>query len=151
MPYYQELARRVGEPAMRQWIKKAKYGNHNINGGIDQFWLNGQLRISPAEQLDFLVRLYQNKLPFSQRSMDLVKQIMVMERGNGYVIRGKTGWASDWGEPYDVGWFVGYVEKGDQVWFFATCIQDEAPDAAFAPSRVQITKRLLIERGILPK
>jgi beta-lactamase class D len=52
--YYQELARRVGPLKMQYWLQKAKYGNADTSGGIDQFWLKGGLRISVKEQIRFL-------------------------------------------------------------------------------------------------
>ncbi|MBD2012873.1 hypothetical protein H6F96_02440 [Microcoleus sp. FACHB-53] len=39
---------------------------------IDRFWLQGPLKITPKEQIEFLQRLYRNDLPFSQRTMNLV-------------------------------------------------------------------------------
>lgn len=119
--YYQELARRIGEQRMQDWLDRADYGNHDMSGGIDQFWLDGGLRISPAQQINFLQRLRDNKLPFSQRSMDIVKKVMVMTDSSDAVLRGKTGWGGQDGQ--DIGWFVGYVERGGQVYYFANCVQ----------------------------
>lgn len=72
--YYQELARRVGGQKMKYWLDKAAYGNADTSGGIDKFWLFGGLRISPEQQIDFLKRLHDNSVPFSQRSIDIVKK-----------------------------------------------------------------------------
>jgi beta-lactamase class D len=52
--FYQELARRIGEEKMRSYINKTGYGNKNIEGGIDLFWLQGELKISAMEQIEFL-------------------------------------------------------------------------------------------------
>lgn len=52
--YYQELARRAGEEQMRSFLEKFDYGNRNMDGGVDRFWLHGGLRISPDEQVRFL-------------------------------------------------------------------------------------------------
>ncbi len=65
---------------MQQFIDAVGYGNGNISGGIDEFWLTGDLRISPREQVDFLVRLYRGALPFSPTTMAMVKEMM--ERTN---------------------------------------------------------------------
>jgi beta-lactamase class D len=37
---------------------KISYGNQDISGGIDQFWLSSSLKISPKEQADFMEALY---------------------------------------------------------------------------------------------
>lgn len=121
--YYQELARRVGAEKMKYWLDKANYGNADTTGGIDRFWLTGGLRISPEQQLDFLKRLHDNRLPFSKRSMDIVKDIMVTKDTLNYVIRGKTGWGQHGSK--DVGWYVGYMEAEDHVYYFTNCIQLE--------------------------
>ena len=66
--FYQEMARRVGEKRMKEWIERIGYGNRDISGGIDQFWLSGKLRITAHQQIEFLRRLQANDLPFSERT-----------------------------------------------------------------------------------
>ena len=69
-------------------------GNATTSGGIDKFWISDGLRISPEQQLIFLQKLHDNKLPFSQHSMDIVKKIMVVKDTLDYIIRAKTDWSS---------------------------------------------------------
>ena len=75
---------------MQRHVKRVGYGNQDLRGGLDTFWFTGELRITPRKQIDFLVRLHQNKLPFAQKTMDTVKDIFIFEQGEGYVLRGKT-------------------------------------------------------------
>ncbi len=148
--YFQELARRVGYDRMKYWVTLARYGNMDISGGIDRFWLDGGLRITPQQQIDFLVRLYKNKLPFSQRSMDIVKKIMVAESTRDHTLRAKTGWAIRV-EP-ETGWYVGWVETKSGVWFFATCLQNSDPEnIAFTRARIDITMAILKKMNIIPR
>ena len=35
--YYRELAMRVGEKRMKEWVSKLDYGNQDTSGGIDRF------------------------------------------------------------------------------------------------------------------
>lgn len=114
---YQELARRIGKKQMQYWADKADYGNKNISDQIDTFWLEGELRISARQQVEFLKKLYKNQLPFSKRNMDIVKEIMIVEQGGTYILRGKTGWASR--VSPQIGWFVGWLETPNNVYFFA--------------------------------
>ncbi len=135
--YYQELARRVGGKQMKYWLDKASYGNADTSGGIDKFWLTGGLRISPQQQIDFLQRLHNNQLPFSKRSMDIIKNVMIAKDTLGYVVRAKTGWGSD--DNKDIGWYVGYIETKDNVYYFANCIQsadENNKDFANAPTDI---------------
>lgn len=145
--YYQELARRVGGQHMHYWLEKSKYGNVDTTGGIDTFWLTGGLRISPEQQIDFLKRLHNNQLPFSQRAIDIVKKIMITQDTLGFTVRAKTGWGGQ--ENKDIGWYVGYIETTDNVYFFANCIQTEDFDhKAFANARIDIVYLILEDLNI---
>ena len=143
--FYQEIARRVGEEKMQHFIDTVGYGNQNIDGGIDLFWLQGDIRITMEEQVDFLKRLYKNELPFSQRTLDIVKDIMILEKTDNYILRGKTGWAARV-EP-NIGWFVGYLETNGNVYFFVNNIDilDEDDNAG----RKKITLEVLEQLGLL--
>ncbi len=140
--YYQELARRVGKERMQRYVDLAGYGNQDISGQIDTFWLEGGLRISAEEQIGFLKRLYENDLPFSQRSMNIVKDILVLEKTESYRLSGKTG--SVQRVPPRMGWFVGYLEAGDKVYVFATNVADS--DGVKAQ---EITRSILRGLGLL--
>lgn len=148
--FYQVLARRVGHSRMQQWVSEVGYGNQKIGGeeDIDRFWLNGELRITPQDQLQFLQRLYHNKLPFSERSMSIVKDIMINEKTPDHTLRGKTGWYGfgDNSIP-NIGWYVGYLEKGDTVYFFATNI--DIHDRQDATARIELTRRCFKDLGVL--
>lgn len=143
--FYQEMARRIGQERMQCYINLTNYGNRNISGGIDQFWLRGGLRISAKEQIDFLMNLYHNQLPFSQKTMDTVKDILINEQTNSYVLRGKTGWL--WDISPEQGWYVGYLERGDRVYFFAINIDMSRPEDRQA--RIGITKQILQDMSLL--
>jgi beta-lactamase class D len=141
--YYQELARRVGGEQMKHWLDTVKYGNADTSGGIDKFWLSGGLRISPEQQIDFLRKLHDNELPFSQRSMDIVKSIMIAKDTLGYVVRAKTGW-SRWDNEDDIGWYVGYFETKDNVYYFANCIRtSDRNHKDFLKARIEIVYDIL--------
>src|SRR5690606_15616267 len=127
--FYQELARRVGEEKMQHYININHYGNEDISGGIDRFWLDGGIRISADEQIEFLKRIYKNEVKFSKRSIDILKRIMIYDQNDDYIIRAKTGWAIRVKDQ--VGWFVGYVEKNDNVYFFALNVESKNPEEGF--------------------
>ncbi len=159
--YYQELARRVGEARMAQWVEAADYGNADIGGGIDRFWLNGELRISPRQQVEFLQRLHEGTSPFDEELVRrFLDEVMVFERRGETVVRAKTGWATaaDFADPSQagfgghLGWFVGSVEspRGEQVYFaIVLTAPDPAPDF-FGEKRKQIALAWLERSGWLP-
>jgi beta-lactamase class D len=148
--YYQELARRVGGERMKYWLDKSNYGNADTSGGIDQFWLSGGLRITPEQQIDFLKRLYENKLPFSQRSIDIVKNIMKVKDNHEYVVSAKTGWGFQDGS--NIGWYVGCVQMKGNVYYFVNCIQTkEENNPDFASARIEIVYQILEELKLINK
>jgi beta-lactamase class D len=107
---------------MQAYLDEFGYGNQDISGGLTQFWLGSSLEISADEQIDFLHRLDTGDLPVSARSMDIVKEVIVLEETDSYIYRGKTGSCTPEGEP-PLGWFVGYVSYGSRPYIFATNIQ----------------------------
>ena len=146
--YYQKLAREIGEERMRHWMDTLNYGNGDISGGIDLFWLNGGLRISPKQEIDFLRRLKNEQLPVSQRSMDITKEIMTVEETPDYSIHAKTGWGIQ-GDEQHIGWYVGYVQTKENVYYFANCIQTNEFSSELANARVEIVGEILKKLNIL--
>ena len=149
---YQQLARDVGEPAMREWVDRADYGNRNIGGGIDQFWLDGRLRVSALEQVDFLERLVTGELPFRTDVVDAVADILVREHGDGWAWSHKTGTALA-ADPI-LGWLVGVTEHDGRRFVFAMHLDLESStsvDTQLDPQvRQRLARRILEAEGALP-
>lgn len=141
--FYQVLARRIGHQRMQDFINQIEYGNQNIGNieDIDRFWLEGELTITPKQQIGFLLRLYNNDLPFSQGTINLVKDIAIAEQTANYVLRAKTGATSK------IGWYVGYLEQNEHVYFFATNLDINSNNALTA--RSEVTRRCLRDLGLL--
>ncbi|MCA1562041.1 MAG: class D beta-lactamase [Acidobacteria bacterium] len=149
--YYQELARRLGMPAERQFVERFQYGNADTSGDLDAaggpFWLDGSLRISANEQVEFLRRFYEGRLGLSERAIKLTKEIMIGEETPSWRLAAKTGACQPSGEETS-NWYVGYVEKRAAVYYFA--VQMGAKDYGRAYSeRVPISRAILTELGIL--
>jgi beta-lactamase class D len=145
--FYQELARRIGEEKMQYWVNACEYGNKNISGGIDLFWLQGEIRISAMEQIDFLKKLVNNDLFFNIRNQELVKEIMLADSSSSYRLYAKTGWAARVNPQ--IGWYVGFIETDTEVWLFANNITiEENSQTAF---RIEITNEILKAQGIIPE
>jgi beta-lactamase class D len=95
--YYRELAIRIGEERMKNYLAKFEYGNQDISGGLaskrmfEAFWLNNSLKISADEQIEFLRKFYDEKLSVSKHSTEIVKQILVQEETAEYKLSAKTG------------------------------------------------------------
>lgn len=145
VPAYQTLARRVGTAKYKHYLKAAHFGNQNPGGPVDWFWLNGKLRISAYQQIDFLKQLVKETLPFSPQAYAQTKDIMVVEKTPDYTLRAKTGYA-DSHKPA-VGWWVGWVERGDNAYLFALNLDLLQPEHSKA--RLDITKSALKQLGVL--
>ena len=144
--FYQELARRVGNETYLEYLQKLNYGNKLTGPEITRFWLDGDLRITAEEQIAFLKKVYSKELPFQSKQFELLKEIMLVEQTDVYSMYAKTGWAvRDDGEHT---WYVGYVEVGDQVWFFATNIEIKSNDDA--QYHKEITRDALKLIGAIP-
>ncbi len=153
VPVYQEIARRIGPDRMRDYLDRFEYGNADIGGGIDRFWLTGALRIDPVQQVDFLDRLRRGVLPASERSQTLTREILPVTRVGDSIIRAKTGLvgvddrtATGDMKP-SVGWLVGWVEKGDARTVFAMNMDIREP--RHTAERMTVTQQLLKDVGAL--
>jgi beta-lactamase class D len=144
--FYQELARRTGEERMQAWVRKIGYGNADISGGIDVFWLQGALRISAVQQIELLHRLREGTLPFRPEVMAEVREIMIADRRDGWTLRAKTGMTLR--VEHKIAWYVGWVEAAKGPVFFATNFDIETADDA--RPRLAITYENLVRLGALP-
>lgn len=143
--YYQELARRVGENRMKKYVEKIDYGNNDISSGLDTYWLCGSIKISIDEQIEFLKKLYLEKLNgFSKKNQASVKSIMLYEETENYRLYGKTGGGDCWNDKV-IGWYVGFLETESGTKIFAmNIIVDEFKD--FNNNfRIEITKEIFRE------
>lgn len=149
VPFYRHLATQVGAQRMRQYVELFDYGNQDISSGIDTFWLNGSLKISAFEQIEFLKKFYNNQLSVSPGTIQMVKSILVQEVTDVYTLSAKTGGGYlDEGQSQALGWYVGYVEKEDNVYYFALNIEGKSFTEIQKP-RIEITKNILKEAGII--
>lgn len=145
--YYRELALKVGERRMKEYVNRLDYGNEDASGPLNGFWLRSSLKISADEQVEFLKRLYKEELPVSKRSVNIVKEIMTLEETPRYKLSGKTGGGPLADDRY-LGWFVGYLETKENTYLFATEI--EGPTyISIRDERIAVTKRILADLGHL--
>jgi beta-lactamase class D len=147
VPVYQEIARRIGAARMQKYLELLEYGNHDIGGGIDQFWLTGALRIDPVQQVDFVDRLRRGVLPVSKRSQDLVRDILPVTKVGDTIIRAKTGLlGAELGKP-SLGWLVGWAEKGSEQTVFALNMDCREP--RHIADRMKVAQQCLADIGAI--
>lgn len=150
LPCYQEIARDIGIQRMKDNVKKLEYGNMIFEeSSVDDFWITGDSKITAMQQIDFLSRLYYEKLPISKRTYQILKPIMQIDEKPNYTLSGKTGWSKE--EDFNLGWFVGYLKKGDDVYFMATNVdpKEDFDMKNFIKIRLEMTKEALKELEII--
>jgi beta-lactamase class D len=140
--YYQKVASGVGTDRMQKYLNSIRYGNANMSGGLTHFWLDSSLKISPLEQIELLKKFYSYQLQFSSRNIDIVKKIMLISNNNGVRLSGKTGAAGQ-----KNGWFIGFAEKKNDVYYFAANI--EGKKNATGINARSITLKILKDKKIL--
>lgn len=131
--FYQRMARSIGRERMRDGLARLKYTADTFEGDVTSFWVNGDLVISPAEQIAFLRGMMRYDLPFRRGDIDAVKETFRMPEGRitnasgthpfalawpaGTVVRAKTGNATVKGER--VSWLIGHIESAGRQYVFA--------------------------------
>lgn len=150
VPYYQEVARRIGKEKMQHWLDTLGYGRRYdtpVINTIDTFWLDNSIKITADEQLGLVKNLYFEKLPFQKRTFRIVKDVMIQENNSNYQLAYKTGLGyTENGNK--LGWIVGWVEENKHPYFFALNVEGP-PDADMVTIRMKILTGILKQLGFL--
>lgn len=115
---YFGFAETIGIDKYNDFVNAFDYGNKDLTGPPTHFWLEGLLKISANQQVEFLQKLYNNTLPASKSSQETVKDIIVLEQTNTYILSGKTGGGTLDDNKY-IMWMVGYIVKDNKPYFYA--------------------------------
>ncbi len=148
--YSQVITTKLGVKKFKDYVAKFNYGNQDVSGdkgknnGLTESWLSSSLKISPVEQIAFLQKLFDNKLPVSIKSQQLTKNLIFVETlPNGWNLYGKTGSGNllnkDGSDDRDhqIGWFAGWVEKGNRIITFVNYIEDQHKENSWASKRAK--------------
>lgn len=152
--YSQVLTQKLGIKKFAAYVHAFNYGNQDISGergkqnGLVHSWLSSSLKISPVEQLAFLEKLLDNTLPVSEQAQETTKQILTVEPLNdGWEMHGKTGSGNqlntDGSRNPDrqIGWYVGWIQKGARSILFVHFIQDEEKHEVMAGKRARASAK----------
>lgn len=150
VPYFQEVARRIGKDTMQRWLDTLgygrRYGRTAITNNIDTFWLDNSLKITGDEQLGLIKKLYFDQLPFFKSTQQTVKKLLVQENNSNYKLAYKTAWGFlENGHP--LGWMVGWVEENNHPYFFVLQVESDRHDFDMRPARLAIAKGILKQMG----
>ena len=152
VPWFQELARRIGRDTMQQWLDTLGYaqlhGKPEIQNNLDTFWLDNTVKVTADEQLGLVKKLYFGQLPFQPRSQRMVKNMMLREDNANYKLSYKTGWAHT-EKGHALGWIIGWIEENRHPYFFV--LQVESPDRNYNMTdvRIKMLKDILHQYGFM--
>jgi beta-lactamase class D len=94
------------------------------------------------EQLNFLIQLKENKLPFSEQAIRQTQEIMFEETTSLGNLYAKTGWAGN--NTQDIGWYIGWIENNKKLYYFVhLIINKDLNNASFANARKEIPIKIL--------
>ena len=148
VPYYQEVARRIGKDTMQFWLDSISYGTQKITTRIDTFWLDNSLKITPDEEMGLVKRLYFHQLPFFDTYEDIVKRAMLFEDNSNYKLSYKTGWGQN-EKGHQLAWIVGWIEENKHPYFFVLNFESVDAKADIPAIRVKILKGILMQLGFM--
>lgn len=141
-------------PEQDWWPEAWARDHHTLRTALPNsvVWYYQELarRIGAEQMQQFVNRLEYGNRDISERNAAVTRDLLVIEETPGYRLSGKTGWVMpvDPSEP-QIGWFVGYLERGENVCFFALNIDiEEDEDAAM---RIPIVKNILHDLGLMEK
>jgi beta-lactamase class D len=135
--FSQQVTRSLGMTQFANYTKEFDFGNADVSGdkrhdGLTHAWIDSSLQISPLEQVAFLTKVVNRRLPVSEHAYEMTSQITeITELASGWDIHGKTGTGfpekpdgSD-DEAHGWGWFVGWASRNGKTLVFARLVQDD--------------------------
>ncbi|WP_426210592.1 class D beta-lactamase [Massilia sp. TWP1-3-3] len=148
--YAQQVTAHLGQARLQSYVTRFGYGNRDVSGdpgkenGLTMSWVASSLKISPVEQVAFLRKMLNRRLPVSANALDMTARIMPrVMLANGWEVHGKTGTASPVlpngkdDETRQYGWYVGWAKKGQRTVVFARLVLDRRQENSAAGPRAK--------------
>lgn len=144
VPYYQEVARRIGKDTMQKWLDSLSYGTKKIQSAIDTFWLDNSLKITPDEELGIVKRLYFKQFPFFDNYEQMVINAMLVEDKPTHKLSYKTGLGTkEDGTP--IAWVVGWIEENQHPYFFVLNMESRDKTINLKEARITVLRNILTQ------
>lgn len=143
--YFKTLDAESGLASLEKDFHKIGYGNEDLSGGISSYWMESSLKISPLEQVRLLNSFCQNDFHFDEKNVEAVKKSLWLSGSGTNALYGKTGTGAVDGKNVN-GWFIGFIETGDNTYTFALNINKE--DSCKGSTAAKIALTILESMGI---
>lgn len=144
--YFQHLDQKVGKKQLQSYFHHINYGNEDLSGNLERYWIESSLKISPIEQVQILYGLDENTFGFKEENVRAVKNAILIDEQKHRQLFGKTGTGSINGNNVN-GWFIGFVKKNDRSFYFAVNIQNKKGHANGSKA-ADIARQILRDKRI---
>lgn len=121
--YYFELLNLMTPEIIEKYLNNLDYQRGFDVERIHYFGLTFNIRKSAFEQIEFLKGLYENKYNLSERTLNVIRKGMTLEKRNDYTLYAKTGTGPIQNDN-GLGWLIGYIEKDSKTYFFAFNVEN---------------------------
>ncbi|WP_306366914.1 penicillin binding protein transpeptidase domain-containing protein [Nocardiopsis sp. CC223A] len=145
---HRDAVERVGRERLATWVDRFEYGDRDLGGREDDFWVRGPLGVSAVEQTEFLAGLAHGELPVEAVHQEALHAAASVEEGAGYTLYGRAACDGDGdGAP---GWWVGWVTDRDRTHAFA--LRLEAGEGGYGAGDCEaLGRELLVALDVLPR
>lgn len=139
--YYFELLKIMTPEMVEKYLNSMDYQKGFKVKKIHYFGLTFLIEKSSIEQIEFLRNLYTNQFSISKSTINTVKRGLVQEKNENYTLYYKTGLGPTKNNS-NIGWVIGFIEKGDALYYFAMNVENENMRIA-GEKRLEITNKIL--------
>lgn len=140
--YFRTIAARTGLAGLASGVEQAGYGNQQLGDDPERVWVDGTLRISALEQVEFMDRLRRAALPFERMHQHAIRDAMADAPLGEARIHAKTGTLWNAQDKRGLGWWVGWMDGPQGATSFALLVQLEDRMDGREP-RIELGRRLL--------
>jgi bla regulator protein blaR1 len=146
--YYTKLLALMTPEMVEKYLNNLDYQKGFKVDTFNYFTLTLNIKKSAYDQIDFLKRLYTNEFKLSDKTLKIVKQGLLRNKTTNYTLYAKTGLGPIGNNETGIGWYIGFIEKGNSLYFFALNIENDDESIA-AKLRIEFSMRALKALGII--
>lgn len=148
--YFEGLTKKIKTKDYRFFIESSQYTNSSLTNKQKYEWNFGEFLITPKEQVEFLIALFNQKLSFDRQNQQWIKTQLNQHQGSDYLLYSYEGYTVYQGQQTD--WLIGVLERRGNRCFFCTRIKKDVPfvkPSYFKQIKHQITFEVFKSLGFL--
>ena len=144
----QQLVPKLDKAQMAHELQGMGFGNADVSGQANQFWLADRhptsLLVSADELAGFWSRFWRGQLPLKTETLSWVRGILPREVGrDGAVLAGKTGSGLLGKNHRQLGWYGGVLESHGHTYVVVANMEDRRPGQTKGPAGPYVRRQLM--------